>query len=415
MKSILREAAFLRLWSAITVSAFGSSITTVGMGLLAATLLNATPSQMGLLGAAFTAPFVVIGPIVGVYADRLRRRSILIAADLFRAAVLVAVPLLLLVGWLDMNMLYLVAVCLGVGDVWFEVAYGSYLPFIVKRERLIEAHSKLEVSQSASEVAGPGVSGLLIQGVGLQVAVLIDAASFVFSALAIGSIADKEPKPERSGDNSARAVWQELKQGVAFLFGHELLRALTLRLALWQLASSGVLTMLVLLAANELKLDAAQIGLLFSAMGVGVFVGANLAERVSARLGVGRTIGLANLCGAAALLAVPLTPSSPALGLALLCCALFVYGFSQINYYINNASLRQAVTPDSMLGRMGAGSRTVALAMHGLGAVAVGALAEVVGLRQALVFVGALAVLAAVAGLSYGSLREMARLPGSAA
>jgi MFS family permease len=411
MKSILRDAVFLRLWLAVTVSSFGSSITTVGMGLLAATVLGATPMQMGLLSAAFTMPFVVIGPIVGVYADRLCRRNILIAADLARAGVLVSVPLAMLLGWLDMRVLYVVAVCLGVGDVWFEVAYGSYLPVMVQRERLIEAHSKLQVSQSASEVAGPGVSGLLIQGVGLQVGVLIDAATFLFSALAIGSIANREAAPSRGG-GSLQAVWRDLKEGVAYLLSDVLLRALTLRMALWQLVSSSVLTMLVLFAANTLSLDASQIGLLFSAMGVGMFAGANLAQRVSAALGVGRTIALTNFCGALALLLVPFTPSAPASALVALCVELFAYGFCQINYYVNNASLRQAVTSDSMLGRVGASSRTVALAMHGVGAVAVGALAERLGLREALTIVGLAGMALAGAGLSHGSLRAIAQLPG---
>lgn len=413
-ESILRDAAYLRMWLAITVSSFGSSITTVGLGLLAATRLDATPVEMGLLGAAFTAPFVVLGPLIGVYADRMRRRRILVAADLFRAAVLAAMPLLLWFDWLDMNLLYVVAVCLGIGDAWFDVAYGSYLPTVVGRERLIEAHSKLQVSQSAAEVAGPGISGLIIQTLGIQVGVLIDAASFVFSALFIRSIRNEEPTPAAPAAADVPSVWRDLKAGVAFLFGHPLLRALTIRLAIWQFASSGVLAMLMLFVTVRMKFGAAQIGLLFSAIGVGVFVGANVAQRVSARLGVGRTIALANLGGAAALLAVPLSSDAPVGQLAALGAALFAYGFCQINYYINNASLRQAITPDGMLGRMGAGSRTVALAMHGLGAAATGLLAEQIGLRQALLLLGAASLLLATAGYVHRSLQATVTLPARA-
>lgn len=409
--SILRDAAFLRVWLAVTVSSFGSSITNVGLALLAATRLGATPVEMGMLGAAFTTPFVVLGPLIGVYADRMHRRRILIAADLIRATVLAAMPLLLLRGWLDMNMLYVLAVALGIGDTWFDVAYGSYLPLVIGRERLVEGHSKLQISQSAAEVAGPGVSGLVIQAIGIQIGLLIDAASFVFSALFIHSISSEEPAPDPRGTAKASSVWRDLKDGVVFLFGQSLLRGLTIRLAIWQFTSSGVLAMLMLFVTKYLRLEAAQIGLLLSAIGVGVFAGANLAERISKQLGVGYTIALANLGGAFALLAVPLSPKLHAGAVVLLAIALFVYGFCQINYYINNASLRQAITPDGMLGRVGAGSRTVALTMHGLGAAATGMLGAQIGLAPALLVIGVAAVLLAAIGLFQGALQATGILP----
>jgi predicted MFS family arabinose efflux permease len=411
--SVLRERNFLRLWLAISVSSFGSTITTIAFPLVAVTMLHAGPAAVGGLSAAFTLPYVVIGPLAGVYADRLPRRAILIAADLFRTLVLVTIPLAAALGGLNVVCLYAAAFALGIGDVWFDIAHGSYLPALVRRERLIEAHSKLEVSQSAAQVAGPGLSGLLIQAFGLQVPILADAATFLFSAAALASIDRAGAPAEPLTSGSFRTIVRDMGAGFRFIAGHPLLRGLTARVSLWQFVSGGVFSMIVLYAVGALHLSAAQVGLLFSAMGLGVFAGANLAERISARLGVGPTIALTNLTAALFGLLIPLSTGRAAP--LMLGCALFVYGFCVINYQINNASLRQVLTPDAMLGRMGATTRALSLGLNAVGALAVGGLAQAIGIRPALTVAVALGVALAGAGAFSPALRALVRLPDGVA
>lgn len=165
-KSLWRQPGFLNLWSAQTVSAFGDQITMLALPLLALTTLDASAGQMGLLRAAETAPILVVGLIAGVWVDRLRRRPVLIAADLGRAFVLLTVPI---AAWLDLlriELLYVVGILLGTFSVCFEVARQSYVTSVVKPDQLVDANAKIMISSSGTEVAGPGVAGAIIPGLG---------------------------------------------------------------------------------------------------------------------------------------------------------------------------------------------------------------------------------------------------------
>ena len=179
--ALWRHPGFVKLWAAQTVSAFGDQITLLALPLLAVTTLGATAGQMGVLRAAETGPVLVVGLFAGVWIDRLRRRPILVAADLGRALLLLAIPIAAWLDLLQIELLYAVAVLVGACTVFFEVARQSYVTSVVRRDQLVDANSKLLVSHSAAEVVGPGFTGALVQIVGASTTILLDAVSFAVS------------------------------------------------------------------------------------------------------------------------------------------------------------------------------------------------------------------------------------------
>lgn len=177
------HSGFLKLWAAETVSGFGSQVTIVALLLLAALVLDASPLQMGLLSAASTAPFLLIGLVVGVLVDRVRCVPLLVVSDVARAALLVVIPAAWMFGWLNMGLLYAVALITGAFTVVFEVAVMSLLPALVGRKGLVEGNGKLEASRSLAQVGGPGIAGWLVGLLGAPMTILLDAGSYLFSAV----------------------------------------------------------------------------------------------------------------------------------------------------------------------------------------------------------------------------------------
>ena len=186
---------FMRLWTADVISDFGSTVTREALPLTAILVLGSTPEQMGLLGAIGAAPVVVFGLLAGVWVDRLRRRPIMLAADLGRAALIGSIPLAALLGVLHIEQLYIVAALAGILTVFFNVADQSFLPAVVDREHIVEGNSKLGASGSMAEIGAPATAGTLVQLVTAPIAILVDAVSFLFSALLIWRIRTPEPPP----------------------------------------------------------------------------------------------------------------------------------------------------------------------------------------------------------------------------
>src|SRR5690349_21127113 len=178
-RSLLRHPDFLKLWTAETISVFGSAITQLALPIIAATVLNVTPFEFGLLATIEFLPFILLSLPAGVWVDRMRRRPILIAGDLVRAAALISIPV---AAWLDVLtiwQLYAVGFINGCATVFFDVAYQSYLPSLVERDQIVEGNSKLETSRSAAQITGPGIAGLVIGAVTAPIAIVLDSLSFV--------------------------------------------------------------------------------------------------------------------------------------------------------------------------------------------------------------------------------------------
>lgn len=406
-----RNRDFKRLWAGQAVSQLGSQITLLALPLVAIRTLDASAFEVGVLAAAETAPFLVIGLPAGVWIDRWRRRPVLVVSDVGRAAVLATVPLAFALDVLTMGHLYVAALLTGVLTVFFDVAYQSYLPALVPRAELVEGNSRLELSRSAAQVVGPGVGGVLVQLVRAPMAVAADSVSFLISAAFIKGIRTDEAPPPAAAQAAATTMRRSIGEGVRYVMGHPLLKRVAMCTGAFNLFSAIGMAVFLLYAVRELGIDPAVIGLVFSIGSVGFVVGATLTRRITRRLGVGRALVLAAFVQGAAFALVPLAPQRAPLpffmvAFALETCAAPVYNITQI-------SLRQSITPAHLQGRMHATMRFVVWGTLPLGALLGGSLGHTLGLRPTLwisAVGGTLAALPLV-GRTFGRLREIPQEP----
>jgi MFS family permease len=408
LTGLWRHADFLKLWAGQTVSVFGDQVGLLALPFLAVLTLQANAAQMGILGAAERAPFLLVGLLAGVWVDRLRRRPILIAADAGRALLFGSIPLAALLGWLTMPYLYLVAFLVGVLTVFFDVAYQSYLPVLVSREQLVEGNSKLEISNSVSMIAGPGLAGALVQLITAPLAILVDAVSFVVSVASLSLIRAPEPAPAARAERGS--IRGEIGEGLQVVLGNRLLRAIAGCTGTSNLFGNVTFAVYVLYATRELGLSPAAIGLIFAALGPGSLLGALLAGGLARRFGLGATIVGSIAFGGAMGLLVPLTGWLPRLAAPLLVVAWFCWGFAGPVYNINQVSLRQAITPDRLLGRMNATMRFLVWGTMPIGALLGGFLGVTIGLRPTLV-VGAVGSLLAFLWVFFSPVRALREQP----
>lgn len=403
-----RNADFLKFWGGDTVAQFGSQVTLLALPLTAILTLDATAAEMGVLNALSYLPFLVLTLFVGVWIDRVRRRPVMVFGALVRAVVLGAVPLLAALHLLSMGPLYVAALLLGAGTVLFEVTYQAYLPSLVDQDDLIEGNSKLQVSASSAQVAGPALAGVLVQWLTAPVALLVNAASYLVSALSIVAVRRREPEPEPS--NEQRRIWQDIGVGLRFTLGNRSLRACVLEAGTYNLFWLVLETVFLLYATHRLGMSASSIGLVLGAGAVGALVGAMVASRLSERFGVGTTVSAAMIIGCAAPILVPLAGGPVVLRFAVLVVSFFIGGAGTTVANIQVVSLRQALTPNTMLGRMNASYRFVAWGTVPLGALLGGVLGSTVGLRATL-FVGAAGIFAAALWIVFSPVRGIRRLP----
>jgi MFS family permease len=403
-----RQPEFLKLWAASAISDIGSQITVVALPLIAALTLRATAWEMGLLSAAGSAPIVLVGLLAGVWVDRVRRRPMLIATDVGRAVLLLAIPLASVADGLRIELLYTVALLAGVLTVLFDVAYLSFLPSLVERDRLIEGNSKLEVTSSAAQVAGPGLGGVLVGTLGAAFAVLLDALSFVVSALFIAGIRVTEASPAAAGRRAGMIA--EIGEGVQVVFTHPILRVLVGCSATSNLFGRMFLAVYVLYMTRDLGLGPVGVGLVFSTGGVGALVGALAAERVTRRFGPGPTMTWAQFLFGLTGLAVPLAVLVPRVALPMVLASEFGQWMAVTIYYVNVVSVRQALIPDRLLGRVNATTRFVGGGALPIGALIGGALGEVIGLPLTLV-VAEFGMLLAFLWLFLSPVRALRELP----
>jgi MFS family permease len=403
--SLWRHADFMKLWTAETISQVGSQVTLLALPLVAITVLDASAFEVGLLSTVEFAPFVLVGLPAGVWVDRLRRRPVLVAGDLGRAAVLLSIPVAYQLGVLTIGQLYVVGFVTGVLTVFFDVAYQSYLPALVASDQLIDGNAKLEISRSGAQIAGPGLAGGLIDLLTAPLAVLVDALSFALSAVFIGLIRRREPAPERGpAERRSGAMRREMAEGLRYVLGHRLLRPVAACTATANLFSAVVYAVVILYMVRELGLRPAAIGLVFAAGNVGFLAGAVASGRLASRIGVGRAIVLGEGIGGLGLLAVPLAPPSSAV--PLLVTGLAVSTFGATVYNVNQVSLRQAITPARLHGRMNATMRFMVWGTLPLGSLLGGALGTVIGLRPTL-WVGAVGGLLAVLPVALSPVRSL--------
>jgi Transmembrane secretion effector len=390
-----RHPDFLKLWLGETVSQFGSQVTLLAMPTVAILVLHAGPFQVGILSALEFLAFPTLGLVAGVYADRLRRRPIMIVCDLGRMLVLGSIPVAFLINALTLEQLYIVALLTGIFTVFFDVSYQSYLPALVDRLNLLEGNTKLEISRSAAQVSGPAVAGVLIQLIGGARAVALDALSFLVSAVALSAIRQPEPQPRPSTASGATGFIPEIKEGLEVVFKSPILWRIAGCTATSNLGSSMVFgAVLLIFMYRDLHLSAAVVGIIFAIGSGGGLLGALLASGISRTVGLGPTLGITTVLDGLALLLTPLALlGAPVIVLS---ATGLIAGLCVPVYNINQVSLRQAITPDRVQGRMNATMRTIVWGTFPLGGVLGGALGSTIGVVQTIILGGLVSTVAAL-------------------
>jgi len=398
---------FLRLWGAQTVSQVGSQITLVALPLAAALELDASPSQMGILTAAGTLPFLLLGLFAGVWVDRMRRRPMLLAMDLGRSLTLLVIPLAWIFDLLRIELLYVAAFFVGVQTLFYEVAWVSYLPSVVRRDQLVAGNSRLHGSASVAQVAGPGIAGLLVGLITAPFAILIDAVSFLGSALTLSRIRTHEAVPDRHADDH---VIREMIDGLRTVFGNASLRAMALSAAFNGYFGYMFLAVYILYMVEDLGFSSTEVGLALSLGGLGAIIGVVIAEPVKRRIGIGPTIVVGRVLFGLGGLLVPLAVRFPAAEVQIVLAAEFLQYLVLDMAIVNEVSLRQAIAPKRMLGRVSATMRFMNTGMVPLGALTGGFLGEQIGLRGTLI-VGVVGMFAGAFWVWASPLRSMRTEP----
>ena len=402
------HADFLKLWAGQSISEFGSQVSQLAIPWLAAVGLHASPFAFSLLGVVGFLPFILFALPAGVWVDRLRRRPILIAGDGARAVLLAAIPILWAAGALRMWHLLVLQFVIGIFTVFFDVAYQSYLPALVDREQLVDGNAKLQVTVSTAQVTGPGLSGVLIAAVTAPYAIAIDVASFVVSTLFVLRIRRPEVLPERELGAPKPRMLPELKEGLAYVVRHPYLRAIAACTGSSNFFGSIAFTIFLLYAVRVLHMSSFLVGLVFALFGVGAIVGSLAANRVQQAIGVGPAIVTPAVLFSVATLTYPLAPKSfpvPVLALGSL-----LFGYGGVAYNITQVSLRQAITPERLQGRMNASMRWIVWGTLPLGQLAGGALATAYSLKAAL-WVGAIGSLFTFLPVLLSPVRRIRHMP----
>ncbi|GAA3971250.1 MFS transporter [Actinomadura viridis] len=407
--SLAFHPGFRRLWLGDAASQIGATATLFVLPLLAATVLDATPFQVGLVSTSMTAAFLLLGLPTGAWVDRMRCRRVLIIADAGRALALATLPLAAAAGVLTLPQLCLVALGYGVLTVFFDVAYQSYLPHLVGRDRLVEGNAKLAATQSVAQMGGPAAGGAAVQALTAPYAVVANVACFVWSAVWIARIRAPEARPPRDPD---RHLGREIGEGLRFVFGHRLLRAIAGCTGAFNLFRSAGQPMLIVLLSGGLGLSAAGIGLFFTVGAAGGVAGAFFARRIAAAAGQGRTMWASTAGAGLCALLVPLAQDDWRLWLA--AAGEFGLVFGAAVYDVAQVSFRQTLCPGRLLGRMNATMRFLVWGTMPLGAFLGGALASVAGPRTVL-WVAAAGMTTAFLPLYLSPLRGLRRLPGAEA
>lgn len=408
--TLWRRPNFLRFWGGEAGAQLGSELGFLAMPVLAIVLLGADEVEVGLLGAAGTLAFLVVGLPAGAWIDRARKRPIMMRANAVRVLAFAAVPLLWWAGVLEVWHLILFAVVVGVATVFFDIAYQSYIPVLVPRDRIADANGKLESTAQLAGVGGPALGGLLLTIVQAPVLLVATAATYLGSFVMLATVRDDEVARAKEDRRPLRV---EIAEGLRFVFGNRLLRAITLCTASTNFFATIGLTMLPLLVLRDLGLGPEIFGIATAVGAVGGIVGAIVAARLSAIVGEGTIIPVAALLGVVGLIPIVLMPLLPAAAIPLLMLGQALSAIAVLVYNIAQVSFRQRICPLPLLGRMNASIRFVVWGVMPIAGVLSGVLAAQLGIATTLQI--------ALVGMLLGSgfvvlspLLRMRRLPDSA-
>jgi MFS family permease len=407
--SLWSNGAFVRVWAASTISVFGSLITRLALPFVAIYVLDAGPVEVGILRSIDLAATLVFGLVAGAWVDRLRRRPVLIWSDLLSALVLATVPLAFIGGWLSFGQLIVVAAVAAVLATFFDAADNAYLPTIVGRDRLVDANSALTASWSAAELTGFGISGILVQALTAPIAILVDAVTFLVSALMLATIRRPEPPPPPA--ESREPVIEEIRTGIALVRRDPILRALTIGQVALEAGWGFFGAVFLLFAVDDLGLGAAAIGIIAGVGGAASLAGAVATPRAIARIGVGWTAIWALVLTALGAALIPLAPAgAPLIAIGLLIGQQLLGDSAATAFDVVRTSVQQSVVDDRQLGRVSSTVRVAAGGAQLVTTLVAGLLGAVVGLRVVLALGPVILLLGAVV-LWRSQVRQLGVMP----
>lgn len=408
LTGLWRNPDFAKLWGSLTIVHFGGQITFLALPLTAALVLDASPFEVGVLTALEALPYPLFGLFAGVLVDRTRKLPVIIACDVGRGLALLAIPICMWLGVITMPVLYIVGFLVGLLTVIGWPAYQVFMTERVGRDNLVEANAKIGISDSASQLVGPGVAGALIHWLTAPIAILVDAISFFLSAWMLRGIPPRESDVPKTVPRSIKA---EIREGLATIWQNRTLRALVWSIALWQVFRHAYVAIVVLYAARELGFSAGHVGVLFMAAGIGSLSAAALVAPLNRRFGMGPTmLGGIGMTGVAWLV-MGSAFGPPWLASLLFGGGLFILDLGAMVFFINYLTLRQAVTPDRLLGRVTATMICLTVSTAPLGGLAGGWIADHLGLRAAMLLAGAGALVLAPLTTWLSPLARMRELP----
>ncbi|MFC7624703.1 MFS transporter [Microlunatus sp. GCM10028923] len=405
--SAWRVPAFRRFWAGQSLSFLGDQVSAVAIPLLAVVLLDATASQLGLLTAAAKVPVVAIGLLVGVWVDRVRRRRLMIMADLARAGLLLTIPVAVAAGVASMPVLTVIAVLTASFAVIGQIAGSAFLRSVLPSGRLVDGNARLTQSAALARICGPGAAGVLVQAVTAPVAILADVVSYLVSAVVLARTRVEEAAVPAPAD---RRLGRELRQGIAVIVRNPLLRASAAAAATYNGCLSAILAVEVLYLSRDLGLSPAVIGLVLGAIGPGALLGSALAARIAGRYGIGPTMIIGFAVAGTANLALPLAFGPEPVTIGMIMIASFGSGLGQPLYNVNQSALRQAIVPPELQGRATATLSVLVGCAAPLGAFLGGLVATAIGTRALLIMAAAGTVLACL-WLVCSPVRQLIDLP----
>ena len=404
--SLWRHPVFTRLWTAYTISRLGSQITLLALPLTAVLVLHAGATETGVLVAARMAPSIVPGLFLGTWVDRRRRLPVIVASNIASAFVIGSIPIAAAFGVLSMTQLYVCGYLAGLFGYAVDLARQAAMPALIGRESLVTANQRMQLSGAVTQIAGPSLGGVLVQALTAPVAMAFDAASFLVSAAVLASIRVRETV-ERG---PSRHVWHETIEGLQFTRRQRLLFASIVAIALANVEWFAVQAVLVVYATDELHLSPASLGFAFAAVGPATLLGAALAGTLTKRIGLGPLMIVALALEAASRLLLPFIDGDEVRATILLAATQALVGVTEALWFIGSRTLQQAVTPDRLLGRVGAASFFIQGGVGPPAALLAGALGDAIGLRPTLFAAGVIALVALVY-IVWSPIRDLRAVP----
>ncbi|WP_066518835.1 MFS transporter [Curtobacterium ammoniigenes] len=406
--SVWRVADFRRLWIGESLSVAGQNLGTLAIPVIAVVLLHASAQQVGLLTAAQLLAFLVIGLPVGVWVDRLRKRHVMMAADAVRAAALLTIPLAWTVGALHIWQLYVVALVVGCGSVFFDVSYQSIVPELVEPQHVAPANGHLQASAQVARVGGPALSGLLLTVVRAPFLLVATALGYLASLIAVATIRGERPPVVRA---ERRSLIAEVGEGLRFVFGDDLLRRITINSGVVNLGLGTVTTLVSLFILRHLGFSPAVYGLVQGIGAGGGILGALAAPWLTRWFGEGPIIVWGEVLVSCSAVIFLLAAAIPKLAVPLLVVGYFGWSFGAVNYNIAQLSFRQRLCPPELLGRMNASIRFVIYGVSPIASTIAGLLGGSIGLLPTMWGGLVVAAVGTFAVLFFSPIRTMRNLP----